>query len=97
MAAEPTGIPESTELIYLPEPSWKPVLLAFGIGLLVAGTFMGWVWAACGAIGFLLAMRGWIADTRADLARLPRRQSVTTAAIPATPLRAAARRSSTDS
>jgi hypothetical protein len=92
MAAEPTGIPEPTELVYLPEPSWKPVLIAFGIGLLVAGTFMGWVYAAAGAIFFLLALRGWIADTRADLARLPRTQSVSTASIPATPLRTAGRR-----
>jgi hypothetical protein len=93
MADERTGVPEPTELVYLPTSSWKPVLVAFGLGLLVAGIWRGWVWALAGAIFFLLALRGWIADTRADLARLPRSQPVTSAAIPATPLRAARRRS----
>jgi hypothetical protein len=80
-------IPEPTELVYVPEPSWKPVLLAFGLALMVAGVFMGWVWLVAGAIVLLLALRAWIQDIRSDLGRLPRTQSVTSAVIPATPLR----------
>jgi hypothetical protein len=96
MADEGNRIPEATELIYLPAPSWKPVLLAFGLAAMVAGVFMGWVWLLAGAIVSLLALWGWIRDIRSDLSRLPRTQAVTSAVIPATPLRAPRRRPSAD-
>jgi hypothetical protein len=87
------GLPEPTELIYVPDPSWKPVFVAVGLAFVLGGIFMGWVLIVGGAILALLALWAWIADIRGDLARYPRRQRVTSAVIPATPLRAAARRS----
>ena len=84
--------PELTELVYTPEPSWHPLLIAVGLGAMLAGIFMGWFFTAVGVVIFLVALRGWIADASDELQRLPRRQEVTSAVLPATPMRRAARR-----
>jgi hypothetical protein len=86
-------LPEPTELVYVSDPSWKPVFVAVGLALVLGGIFMGWILIVGGAILALLALWAWIANVRSDLARYPRRQRTTTAVIPATPLRTAARRS----
>jgi Cytochrome c oxidase subunit IV len=80
-------IPEATELVYVPEPSWRPLLVAAGLGLVLAGLFMGWAFAALGGVLFLFALRGWIRETRDELGRLPRHQRVTTAVLAAAPPR----------
>lgn len=89
--AENGRAPEPTELIYVPEPSWTPMFVAFGLAAVLVGIFAGWVWMAAGAVLGLLALRKWIGDVADDLRRLPRRQVVTTAALPATPMRSARR------
>jgi hypothetical protein len=81
--------PAPTELVYVPEPSWTPALVAFGLAGVLVGIFAGWVWMAAGAILGLLALRKWIRDVADDLRRLPRRQDPTTATLPATPMRSA--------
>ncbi len=80
-------VPEPTELVYPPRPSWAPLFVAAGLGALVAATFKGWPYAVAGAIVLVLALRAWLADTFEDVGRLPRRQRLTTAVIPAEPLR----------
>jgi hypothetical protein len=84
--------PEPTELVYVPEPSWTPVFVAFGLAGVVVGIFAGWAWLVAGAFLGLLALRSWIKRVADDLRRLPRRQEPTTATLPATPMRAARRR-----
>ena len=75
--------PQATELVYVPEPSWDPALLAFGLALVVAGLFVWWPYGVIGAFVALAAVvrmyRG-IGDT---VERLPRRQKLTTAVLPA--------------
>jgi hypothetical protein len=82
--AEENGQP--AELIYLPRPSWWPALLAAGLAGVCVSLFTWWPYGAAGAIVALVAVFGWIADAREDFNRLPRRQRVTTAVIPAVPL-----------
>jgi hypothetical protein len=84
--------PAPTELVYVPEPSWTPVFVAAGLAFLVVGIFAGPFWVIAGAVLGLLALRSWVRDVRDDLARLPRRQRLTTATLPATPMRRSARR-----
>ena len=78
---------EPAELVYLPEPSWSPALFAAGLAGVVVSMFTWWPYGVVGAIVALFALRSWIADSRAGFNRLPRRQRVATAVIPAVPLR----------
>ena len=87
--SEPTHerAPEATELVYLPEPSWKPIFVAAGLGALLAAIFTWWVYGLVGAVLMLLALRGWVREASADVNRLPRRQRPTAAVLPAVPPR----------
>jgi hypothetical protein len=78
---------EPTELIYLPESSWAPALLAFGLAGVLAGLWVWWPYGVAGAIVAIVALLTWIRDSRESFNRLPRRQRVATAVIPAVPLR----------
>ncbi len=81
--------PAPTELVYLPEPSWTPLFVAAGLACVLVGIFAGWAWVAGGAVLGLAALRKWMKDVSDDLRRLPRHQDVTTAPLPATPMRSA--------
>ena len=85
--AENGRAPDPTELVYVPDSSWTPVLVAWGIAGLLVGIFAGWVWSIAGGILALLALVVWIRYVRDDVRRLPRRQHLTTATLPATPMR----------
>jgi hypothetical protein len=84
--------PEPLELVYVPEPSWQPFFAAAGIAAILVGVFVGWAPLVGGAIVLAFALRGWIAAVADELRRLPRRQRIATAVLPATPLRRSARR-----
>jgi hypothetical protein len=90
--AAPDAPPELTELVYVPEPSWQPALIAVGLGAMLAGIFMGWFFTAVGVVILLAGLIGWLANAGDQLQRLPRRQELTSAVIPATPMRRAGRR-----
>ena len=75
------------ELVYVPQPSWQPALIALGFAGLVASLFTWWPYGVVGAVVALFAARSWIVDARSDFGRLPRRQSIATAVIPAVPLK----------
>ncbi len=79
--------PEATELVYVPEPSWDPALLALGLGLIVAGLFVWWPYGVIGAVAALAAVVRMARGTSDEVARLPRRQKLTTAVLPAVPPR----------
>jgi hypothetical protein len=85
--AEPPEIPQPTELVYVPEPSWLPVLLAAGFAGVLVGLFTSWPYAAIGAVVALPALWTWVRRAGTDMGRLPREQRVTAAVLPAVPLR----------
>jgi hypothetical protein len=95
--ADQGKVPEPTELIYLPPPSWAPALAAVALAGAVAGLFAGWFYALVGGLVFVAAV--WLtareAAERAE--RLPRRQRLSTAVIPALPVRSAGGESRTGS
>jgi len=79
----PASQPErASELVYLPEPAWAPMLTATGLALILAGLAIGWVLSVIGALIFLPALWSWIGHARTSVARLPRRQRPVTAVIP---------------
>jgi len=75
--------PQPTELVYVPEPSWDPALLAFGLAAVIAGIFVWWPYGAIGAIVAIVAIVRMLRGTEHGVARLPRRQKLTTAVLPA--------------
>lgn len=81
------GTPEATELVYVPEPSWLPAIAALGLLGVLAGIFVWWPYGVIGAVLALVGVIGMLRRTRADVERLPRRQKLTTAVLPAVPPR----------
>jgi hypothetical protein len=82
------------ELVYVPEPSWQPALIAFGLAAVIASLYTWWPYGVAGGVIALFALFAWIRDAREGYNRLPRKQRVSTAVIPAVPLQ---RTSKTDS
>ena len=60
-----------TEEVHLPEPSYLPAVLAFGLSIAVIGVIMSWVVVAIGVVIFLVALIRWIRQTREEMAELP--------------------------
>jgi hypothetical protein len=83
---------EPIELVYVPESSWQPALVAFGLAGVFASLFTWWPYGVLGAVVALVGVFGWIRDARTSFHRLPRKQRLTTAVLPAVPLQ----RSGTD-
>lgn len=86
---DPVG--EPTELIYVPNPSWAPVLVAAAVALLLAGAFMGWFLWLLGGFVLLLGARSWWRLSSDEISRMRRSQTTDTAVIPAEPIRRRAR------
>jgi len=80
-------IPEPSELVYVPSPSWMPVLSAVGLAGVLVGLFAGWPYAVAGGVLGLAALWRWIRRTGDELGRLPVEQRVSAAVLPAVPLR----------
>ncbi len=74
---------EPSELIYVPNPSWAPIIVAAGVSLLLAGTFMGWFLYLVGAFLLLLGARAWWKLSSDEISRMRRSQATDTAVIPA--------------
>lgn len=64
-------VPEVSEQIHLPGPSYIPVLVAVGITLALVGVVIAWWLFAVGMVIIVLPLLRWIADTRSDIADLP--------------------------
>ena len=79
--------PEATELVYVPEPSWMPALVALGLAGVLAGIFVWWPYGVAGALIALGAMVPILREPGEQLERLPRRQKLTTAVLPPVPPR----------
>jgi hypothetical protein len=79
--------PEQAELVYVPEPSWAPLGVALGLGLAGIGVFFHWVALAVGVVFLAASLRSWWRDAGDQFVRLPRRQRLTAAVLPAVPMR----------
>jgi hypothetical protein len=62
---------EAGEAIHLPGPSYQPVVLAFGLTLVVTGVVLFPVLAVLGGVISIVALIGWIRDTRREISELP--------------------------
>lgn len=75
MAADPDtathGLPEATEQVHMPEPSYLPVLVAFGITLMLVGVVLTWILTIIGVVPFVVGVVRWIREARGDIAQLP--------------------------
>jgi hypothetical protein len=80
-------IPEATELVYVPEPTWIPLFAAAGLTAVLLGLFAGFVWAIIGAVVLLIAFIAWTKRVGEEVARMPREQRVASAVIPPIPPR----------
>jgi hypothetical protein len=78
---------QPTEFVYVPGPSWAPVLAAGGLAVVAIGLFTGFVYAAVGGVIALASLWAWVRGAGRDIGRLPRQQRVSTAVLPAVPLR----------
>jgi hypothetical protein len=59
------------ESIHLPDPSYLPVLVAFGTTIVLVGVVINWVLLAIGLAITLVATLRWIGQARAEIAELP--------------------------
>jgi Flp pilus assembly protein TadB len=62
---------EPGESIHLPGPSYQPVLVAFGVTLVVVGIVLFPVLVAIGLVITVITVVRWIGDTRRDTSELP--------------------------
>ena len=62
---------EAGEAIQLPGPSYQPVVLAFGLALAITGVILFPIVAVIGGVIALVALIGWIRDTRREISELP--------------------------
>jgi hypothetical protein len=62
---------EAGEAIHLPGPSYQPVVLAFGLTLAITGVVLFPIVAIIGGVITLVALIGWIRDTRREISELP--------------------------
>ena len=95
----PTQDPsEPGEQIYLPESSWAPLFFAVGVAAMICGIYAegfmlrGWVYVIVGAIFALAALASLVNGTIRSFFRLPRRQRVRGAVLPAATLRSSSKR-----
>ncbi|HXH83820.1 MAG TPA: hypothetical protein VNN07_12960 [Candidatus Tectomicrobia bacterium] len=79
--------PQATELVYVPEPSWLPAVFVVGLLGVLAGIFVWWPYGVIGALIALPALAGMWRGANESVERLPRRQKLTTAVLPAVPPR----------
>lgn len=63
--------PAPGEPIHLPPPSYLPVIVAFGLTLVLVGVVVGWWLFAAGMITTVVAIARWIGQARAEIAELP--------------------------
>jgi hypothetical protein len=90
---ESERIPQPSERVYAPRPSWAPALFAFAAALAVCGLFAegfmvrGWIFSAIGLVALLAALRSMVRGAAGDFLRLPRRQRVRGAVLPVEPIK----------
>jgi hypothetical protein len=64
-------LPPPAEVVHMPDPSYLPVLVAFGILLIALGFLTNYVILALGVILSVVMIFRWIGQTRREMAELP--------------------------
>ena len=63
--------PPPGEPVHLPGPSYLPVIVAFGVTLIVSGVVILWVLSVIGVLITLFAVVRWVRETREEMGELP--------------------------
>jgi Flp pilus assembly protein TadB len=64
-------LPQPTEEVHLPDPSYLPVLVAVGVWIVLLGITLSWVLAGLGAVIVVVALVRWIREARQAMRELP--------------------------
>lgn len=64
-------VPQATEEVHLPGPSYLPVIVAFGVTIALVGVVLSFVMLAIGLVIAAVAIVRWIRETREEMAELP--------------------------
>jgi Cytochrome c oxidase subunit IV len=64
-------VPPRGEPVHLPDPSYLPVVVAFGVTLAVVGVVVNWVICGLGVVIAVYAIVRWIGQTREEISDLP--------------------------
>ena len=64
-------LPQPTEEVHLPDPSYLPVLLSVGVTLILVGVVLTWFIAAMGGMLTVYVLAKWIASARREMRELP--------------------------
>jgi len=65
------SLPQASEQVHMPEPSYLPVVTGFAITLMLVGVVLTWIITIIGVLIFLPAVVMWVRDTRSDISELP--------------------------
>ena len=65
------AVPPASEEVHLPDPTYLPVLVAFGVTLAVVGILLNFVLTAIGLVITIWCVVRWIRETRSEIAELP--------------------------
>jgi hypothetical protein len=63
--------PPPGESVHLPGPTYLPVIVAFGVTLIVCGVVIQWLISVAGVLITLFAVIRWIRETREEISELP--------------------------
>jgi len=64
-------VPQAGEPIHLPDPSYLPAIVAFGVTIALVGVVLSWFVFGLGLAITVVAIVRWVRDTRRDISGLP--------------------------
>ena len=64
-------LPQPTEEVHLPDPSYLPVLLAVGVWIALVGVTVSWFLAGFGILLAAIVLVRWIRSARREMRELP--------------------------
>jgi hypothetical protein len=64
-------LPQPTEEVHLPDPSYMPVVMAFSVWIFLIGVTVNWIIAGFGALIFVIMLVRWVGSARRELRELP--------------------------
>jgi hypothetical protein len=64
-------LPQPTEEVHLPDPSYMPVILAASVWIFILGVTISWIIAGFGALIALIVIVRWVGFARRELRELP--------------------------
>ena len=64
-------LPQPTEEVHLPDPSYLPVVMAASVWVFLVGVTISWIMAGFGALIAVIVIVRWIGFARRELRELP--------------------------